>query len=146
MFRVFNLFKRKKTPKISDEQIEQRVKRDLESLYMYPFGGREYPKDLPVPGLDLLLEHLDDEQRWQLATKNSFTVRSKKLLGGRYTISYQGPLWFRIGRTEIAYCVTTRDHVPQHDLMLMEKILIENDEEEIWRTANVLSCREGRSI
>lgn len=84
----------------------------------------------------LLEENLSDEQRAQLHDNNWFEVVTPK---GTYRIRFgrAGNVdRYRDGRHVDRYCIHPEENVPNEDVMLAQKLLLETDEEAFLRIAN----------
>ena len=80
----------------------------------------------------LLLENLDKKQKKDYTKNRQFKVIGS--LGGKYTITHKNQINV-IDAAGNALCVVTRDLVPTEDLLLVQKLLIETDEDEFLRVA-----------
>ncbi len=85
----------------------------------------------------LLREHLDPEQQDQLNRNNQFRLIARS--GRCYEISrgHAGNIFAFGGAQTMKYCIHTRESMPDADHMLAQKLLLESNEEEFLRLANV---------
>jgi serine phosphatase RsbU (regulator of sigma subunit) len=88
--------------------------------------------------MELLREHLDEEQREQLEAKGEFEVESQN--GNRYAIKkgYAGNV-FRLDakrKRVTQYCIHPVDLVPDGDAMLAQMCWIKWNEEQFLKVAN----------
>ncbi len=88
----------------------------------------------------LLLHHLDSEQRKQLRRKGHFDVSGSR--GTVFRISSSFPFNVRLAgsakRSRVFFCTEAEDPaVPKWDVMLGQKLMIEADEGEFLKTANL---------
>lgn len=88
----------------------------------------------------LLLRHLLPHQRKQLRRKGHFDVHGSR--GHVYRISSSFPFNVRLAgyarRSRIFFCTETEDQsIPKWDIMLGQKLLIEADEGEFLKIANL---------
>ena len=120
----------------SDEQRAARLRRQEEVTERVRTQHRERAV-VERRGRELLLAHLDEEQRADFEETGSFVVRV-------------GPRRYRIERGRVAnvlcaeegfrnrrYCIHPRENVPSGDHMLAQKLMLETDEETFLRIANV---------
>lgn len=89
---------------------------------------------------ELLLHHLHPEQRKQLRRKGHFDVCGSR--GTVFRISSSFPFNVRLAgsakRSRVYFCVEAEDpNVPKWDIMLGQKLMIEADEGEFLRIANL---------
>lgn len=94
----------------------------------------------------LLLRHLDPRQRIQLRRKGHFDVQGSR--GNIYRISKSFPFNVRLagdaGRSRVFFCMEAEDwSVPKWDVMLGQKLLIESDEGEFLKIANLQYIPKG---
>ena len=97
----------------------------------------------------LLAEMLTDEERSQLGQQGYLEVRSPNLDGRVYRIPrVRGSVGvYEAGAAVAHLCVQPLEPVPDADVVLIHKLMIEGDEREYLRTANHLrlpyrSCRD----
>lgn len=86
---------------------------------------------------ELLLEHLDQEQRKEMATHRRFFVTAPS--GNRYCICYGGSFNILMQRTEQRakkLCFTTKTKLPMGDKLLAQKLALELDEGGVLNIAN----------
>lgn len=88
----------------------------------------------------LLLQHLHPDQRKQLRRKGHFDVYGSR--GNLYRISSSFPYNVRLSgpakRSRVFFCTEAEDSaVPKWDVMLAQKLLIEADEGEFLKIANL---------
>ena len=88
----------------------------------------------------LLLRHLDTAQRKQLRKKGHFDVRGSR--GTVYRIAKDFPFNVRLAGPDkpsrVFFCVEADDKtLPKWDVMLGQKLLIEADEGEFLKVANL---------
>jgi hypothetical protein len=88
----------------------------------------------------LLLHHLDPRQRKQLRRKGHFDVSGSR--GNAYRISSSFPFNVRLAgdakRSRIFFCTEAEDFaIPKWDVMLGQKLMIEADEGEFLKIANL---------
>lgn len=92
---------------------------------------------------DLLNEHLTDEQRKMLASNGYFLVQSQH--GHLYRIRnstqmnvdrLEHPEGAPFIRAEATYCVVSKERVPLGDQLLMQKLMLEHDEDKFLAVAN----------
>lgn len=87
---------------------------------------------------ELLLEHLDEEQRDRFERHKRFRVRGSH--GGVYDICHQTVQRIEeVGERDRVlgtYCIHAGGYVPEPDNMLAKKLMIEADEERFLAIAN----------
>jgi hypothetical protein len=88
----------------------------------------------------LLLHHLDADQRKQLRRRGHFDVTGSR--GTVFRISSSFPFNVRLAgfakRSRVYFCTEAEDHaVPKWDVMLGQKLMIEADEGEFLKVANL---------
>jgi hypothetical protein len=88
----------------------------------------------------LLLQHLDPGQRKQLRRKGYFDVSGSR--GNVYRISASFPFNVRLAgeakRSRVFFCMEAEDWaVPKWDIMLGQKLMIEANEGEFLKIANL---------
>lgn len=88
----------------------------------------------------LLLQHLDSVQRKQLRKKGHFDVRGSR--GTVYRIASQFPFNVRLAGPDkpsrVFFCLESEDtSIPKWDVMLGQKLLLEADEGEFLKLANM---------
>lgn len=88
----------------------------------------------------LLKAHLDPLQRKQLKRKGYFEVWSSK--GNVFRIAQEFPFNVRLAgdarKSHIYFCLEAEDPtIPHADVMLSQKLLLENNEGEFLRLANM---------
>lgn len=101
---------------------------------------REQQKRSAKRAKKLLLHHLDPDQRKQLRRKGHFAVCGSR--GTVFRISSSFPFNVRLAgyakRSRVFFCTEVEDpDVPKWDVMLGQKLLIEADEGEFLKTANL---------
>lgn len=82
------------------------------------------------------MRHLSPEQLQDFRAFGHFEARGQKT-GRRYRINENGTsgvIWLGSARRR-SYCVVARWNLPRADVMLMQKMLIESDEDRFLRTA-----------
>lgn len=89
----------------------------------------------------LLLHHLHAEQRKQLRRKGHFDVDGSR--GTVYRISSSFPFNVRLAgpakRSRVFFCTEAEDWgIPRWDVMLAQKLMIEADEGEFLKIANLV--------
>jgi len=85
---------------------------------------------------ELLLAHLDEQQRSELERENRFHLivgeRTYRVRRGR-----QGNIdLIEQGRPTRRYCIHPAEFLPDYDNLLAQKLLLETDEQEFLRIAN----------
>ena len=82
----------------------------------------------------LLLSYLDAQQKIEFLSNGKFSVIGNKS-GHKYTINTYGII-HNVSTFEAHYCGYPRN-VQFFDLFLVQKLIIENDEETFWAKANI---------
>lgn len=83
----------------------------------------------------LLLECCDKAQRRNYGKSKSIVVKGQK--SGHLYVVRKGQ---RVAQGDKLYCIHPTEHVPQADTMLAQKLMIETDEEEFLKTANMTAA------
>jgi hypothetical protein len=84
--------------------------------------------------LRLLYRTLDPVQRWEFTRRGHFTVEAPGW--GKFQVLPRSIFNVLSLETGIAYCVSTMMPLPVPDLMLAHKLLLEQDPERFFATAN----------
>ena len=101
---------------------------------------RKQRKQVAKRAKKLLLHHLDADQRKQLRRKGHFDVSGSR--GTVFRISSSFPFNVRLAgfarRSRVFFCTEAEDAaVPKWDVMLGQKLMIEADEGEFLKIANL---------
>lgn len=104
-----------------------------------PFQRRTNREDAERKAEELLQSHLAPEEYHQLITQGYLRVQSPSVPNRTYLVPrYRGLVRvYEQGRAVKRLCVGPVDSVPDADVVLMHKLMIEGDEEEYLKTANV---------
>lgn len=117
---------------VSDIRFERYYYRQGDIFWREPTRNNESER-----ANNLLLEHLDKQQRKQWESSWSFAVQGSE--GNHYTV-YDTIVR---DRNNVAYCLQAEDcRVPTADVVLARKLLIEADEGEFLRRANRLEPKQ----
>ncbi len=124
-----------KAPELTPEQIEakqvesERLKRESEERQREWLNSQERARRL-------LAGFLDRRQKQDLKQKGCFEVKSKS---GKQFRLRPGRIPYEVdskGKEIASYCIHSRHRVPEHDELLMWKLMLEADEDEFYRVAN----------
>lgn len=127
-------------------QSEERRRREEEALRVEQERLRA-KQEADAKAEVLLLRHLSDKQKEDLATKGYFLVE----VGGEiYKINrgFAGNIKLLNGETgeeEKSFCIHPTERVPNADAMLAQKLLLEADRDRFHKIANVTDIRSRRS-
>lgn len=91
----------------------------------------------------LLREMLSDGEHQQLMQSGYLSVPSNRVQGRIYRVPAR-PGWvdvYEADRLAMRVCVEPVDHLPQADVVLMHKLMIEGNEQDYLRTANIVYVR-----
>ena len=90
-------------------------------------------------------EALSEDERLQLARSGYVVIPSPTVVGRVYRIPARTG-WidvYELGRLIMKLCPEPREWLPAGDLVLMHKLMIQRNEREYLRTANVRWVRQG---
>jgi len=104
-----------------------------------PFRRPLHRADAERRAEELLQSQLSPEEWHQLVTQGYLRVQSPSKSSRTYLIPrYRGLVRvYEQGRSVMRLCVGPVEAMPDHDVVLMHKLMIEGNEEEYLKTANV---------
>ena len=113
-------------------------------LVIYYIGANPFRRTAPRGDADQRAEHLlqsqlTSEEYHQLVTQGYLRVPSSRYPNRTYLIPrYRGLVRvFENGRSVMRLCVGPVEPVPDADVVLMHKLMIEGNEEDYLKTANI---------
>jgi hypothetical protein len=97
---------------------------------------------------DLVRHVLSDREYAQLRRESFLEVRSRRVPGRRYRIPAGGsPVAALEPDGRLLYlCLQPALPVPRQELLVIQKLLLEGDEDEFWRRANRVGRALGRGF
>ena len=97
---------------------------------------------------DLVRHVLSDREYAQLRRESFIEVRSRRVPGRRYRIPAGGsPVAALEPDGRLLYlCLQPALPVPRQELLVIQKLLLEGDEDEFWRRANRVGRALGRGF
>jgi hypothetical protein len=104
-----------------------------------PFNRKVNREEAERKAEELLQSHLTPEEYHQLLTQGYLRVQSPSVPNRTYLVPrYRGLVRvYEQGRATKRLCVGPVETVPDADVVLMHKLMIEGNEEEYLKTANV---------
>jgi len=109
----------------------------------YLFPSRELDPEAERRAAALLRELLSDSEQRQLLQAGFLEVPSSRIPGRVYRVPSR-PGWvdvFEADRLAMRVCVEPVEQLPQADVVLMHKLMIEGNEQDYLRTANIVYVR-----
>ncbi|MHB0870711.1 MAG: hypothetical protein ACYC5J_14860 [Chloroflexota bacterium] len=109
----------------------------------YLFPPQELDPESENRAAALLRELLSEGEHQQLLQTGYLSVPSRCVVGRVYRVPAR-PGWvdvYEADRLAMRVCVEPVDHLPQGDVVLMHKLMIEGAEQDYLRTANVVYVR-----
>ena len=109
-------------------------------------SARPYDADAEKRASALLDEMLSSEEREQLAESGYLAVASPSVAGRVYRIPARAGWVDVYERDELTMklCALPSEGLPAADVVLMHKVMIQGNEQEYLRSANVRWMRQGR--
>ncbi len=109
----------------------------------YLFPPQELDPEAEGRAAVLLRELLSDHEHQQLLQTGYLMVPSRRVQGRVYRVPAR-PGWvdvYEADRLAMRVCVEPVEHLPQGDVVLMHKLMIEANEQDYLRTANIVYVR-----
>ncbi len=109
--------------------------------YLFPY--QETDPEAESRSTALLRELLSGSEQQQLQQAGYLMVPSRKVAGRLYRVPMR-PGWvdvYESDRLAMRVCVEPVEHLPQADVVLMHKLMIEANEQDYLRTANIVYVR-----
>jgi hypothetical protein len=113
----------------------------------YLFPPQQLDPEAESRAAALLREVLSDREHQQLLEVGFLTVPSYRVPGRVYRVPAR-PGWvdvYEADRLAMRVCVEPVEQLPQADVVLMHKLMIEGNEQDYLRTANIVYVRPPSS-
>ncbi len=111
--------------------------------FYFPLAMDEFGAEAEQRAADLLREVLSEDERRQLSDQGYLAVPSPRIVGRVYRVPAD-PGWVEVhqeGTLAMRVCVQPIHPLPYSDVVLMHKLMIEGNEEEYLRKANIVQAR-----